>query len=194
GLAMSFPYLSALIAVPAAGAAVVGLLPARRPEFVRGFALAVSVVVAVLAGATLVAFDPRQAGYRFVESKGWITALGIRYPVRVPMYFIIGAWGYDRRIYAALKFFIYTAFGSALLLVGILVLAFLHARAPGANLTFDLRTLMQWDGLAENTARWLFLAFFASFAIKVPLFPLHTWLPDAHVEAPTAGSVLLAGI
>jgi NADH-quinone oxidoreductase subunit M len=112
----------------------------------------------------------------------------------VPMYFLIGTWGYDRRIYAALKFFIYTAAGSALLLLGILSLAILHAKAPGAHLTFDLRTLMAWKGLDPNTARWLFLAFGASFAIKVPLFPLHTWLPDAHVEAPTAGSVLLAGL
>jgi NADH-quinone oxidoreductase subunit M len=112
----------------------------------------------------------------------------------VPMYFLIGVWGYDRRVYAALKFFIYTAAGSALLLLGILSLAVLHAKAPGADLTFDLRTLMAWKGLDPNTARWLFLAFGASFAIKVPLFPLHTWLPDAHVEAPTAGSVLLAGL
>ena len=102
----------------------------------------------------------------------------------VPMYFLIGTWGYDRRIYAALKFFIYTAAGSALLLLGILSLAVLHANGTGSPLTFDLRTLMEWDGLDANTARWLFLAFGASFAIKVPLFPLHTWLPDAHVEAP----------
>jgi NADH-quinone oxidoreductase subunit M len=112
----------------------------------------------------------------------------------VPMYFLIGAWGHDRRIYAALKFFIYTATGSALLLIGILSLAFLYANATGTHVTFDLRTLMEWKGLNPNTARWLFLAFGASFAIKVPLFPLHTWLPDAHVEAPTAGSVLLAGL
>jgi NADH-quinone oxidoreductase subunit M len=112
----------------------------------------------------------------------------------VPMYFLIGMWGYDRRIYAALKFFIYTAAGSALLLLGIVTLAVLHANATGGDLTFDLRTLMAWDGLHPDTAKWLFLAFGASFAIKVPIFPLHTWLPDAHVEAPTAGSVLLAGL
>jgi NADH-quinone oxidoreductase subunit M len=112
----------------------------------------------------------------------------------VPMYFLIGMWGYDRRIYAALKFFIYTAAGSALLLLGIVTLAVLHANATGGDLTFDLRTLMVWEGLHPDTAKWLFLAFGASFAIKVPIFPLHTWLPDAHVEAPTAGSVLLAGL
>jgi NADH-quinone oxidoreductase subunit M len=111
----------------------------------------------------------------------------------VPMYFIIGGWGYDRRVYAAMKFFVYTMAGSALMLVGILTLAFLHSNATGV-LTFDVRTLTAWHGLAPSTARWLFLAFFASFAIKVPLFPLHTWLPDAHVEAPTAGSVILAGV
>jgi NADH-quinone oxidoreductase subunit M len=112
----------------------------------------------------------------------------------VPMYFLIGIWGYDRRIYAALKFFLYTAAGSALLLLGIVTLGVLHANATGGDLTFDLRTLMAWEGLHPDTAKWLFLAFGASFAIKVPVFPLHTWLPDAHVEAPTAGSVLLAGL
>jgi NADH-quinone oxidoreductase subunit M len=113
--------------------------------------------------------------------------------VLVPMYFLIGGWGYDRRIYAALKFFLYTMVGSALMLVGILALVFLHERATG-HLTFDLVTLANEQTLASSTARWLFLAFAASFAIKVPIFPLHTWLPDAHTEAPTGGSVILAGI
>jgi NADH-quinone oxidoreductase subunit M len=113
----------------------------------------------------------------------------------VPMYFLIGGWGSERRIYAALKFFLFTMAGSALLLVGILTLAFLHSGAnPGQGLTFDLETLGAWGGLSESTGKWLFLAFFASFAIKVPLFPFHTWLPDAHTEAPTAGSVILAGV
>lgn len=116
--------------------------------------------------------------------------------VLVPMYFVIGGWGHDRRVYAAMKFFVFTMAGSAFLLAGILTLAFLHAAQPGNDLTFDLRTLTEWapGGLASSTARWLFLAFFASFAVKVPLFPLHTWLPDAHTEAPTVGSVLLAAI
>jgi len=113
--------------------------------------------------------------------------------VLVPMYFLIAGWGYDRRIYAALKFFLYTMVGSALMLVGILVLAFLHERATGV-LTFDLVALARDQSLAENTARWVFLAFAASFAIKVPMFPIHTWLPDAHTEAPTGGSVILAAI
>ncbi len=113
--------------------------------------------------------------------------------VLVPMYFLIAGWGYDRRIYAALKFFLYTMVGSALMLVGILVLVFLHERATGV-LTFDLVALARDQSLAENTARWVFLAFAASFAIKVPMFPIHTWLPDAHTEAPTGGSVILAAI
>jgi NADH-quinone oxidoreductase subunit M len=115
--------------------------------------------------------------------------------VLVPMYFIILGWGHDRRQYAALKFFLFTMAGSAFLLVGFLTLAFLHRNATG-NLTFDLRTLTAWapGGLDSGTAKWLFMAFFAAFAVKVPLFPLHTWLPDAHTEAPTAGSVVLAGV
>ena len=113
--------------------------------------------------------------------------------VLVPMYFLIGGWGYDKRVYAALKFFLYTMVGSALMLVGILTLVFLHRRATG-RLTFDLVELAESQSLAENTARWLFLAFASSFAIKVPIFPVHTWLPDAHTEAPTGGSVILAAI
>jgi NADH-quinone oxidoreductase subunit M len=112
----------------------------------------------------------------------------------VPMYFIIGVWGGPQRIYAAVKFFIYTMVGSVLMLVAILVLYFLN----GAT-TFDFPAILssirnQHLLLTGPQQFWLFLAFFLAFAIKVPLFPLHTWLPDAHVEAPTAGSVLLAGI
>ncbi|MDQ1516537.1 MAG: NADH-quinone oxidoreductase subunit [Actinomycetota bacterium] len=255
---MAFPYAAALLAVPAAGAAVTAAIPASKEKAVRAVSIGFSLVALILSAALLVDFDKGVAGYQFVESKVWIKPLGIHYlmgvdgislfmvvltgllfPIAmlasthvgkrvnayfalmlvleaalmgiflsvdlflffvfweamlVPMYFLIGVWGYDRRVYAALKFFIYTAAGSALLLLGILSLAVLHAKAPGAHLTFDLRTLMAWKGLDPNTARWLFLAFGASFAIKVPLFPLHTWLPDAHVEAPTAGSVLLAGL
>ena len=113
--------------------------------------------------------------------------------VLVPMYFLIGGWGYEQRVYAALKFFLYTMLGSALMLVGILALVFLHERATG-TLTFDLVALGEGQSLAESTARWVFLTFAASFAIKVPIFPVHTWLPDAHTEAPTGGSVILAGV
>ena len=111
----------------------------------------------------------------------------------IPMAFLIGIWGHERRIYAAVKFFLYTMAGSALMLVGIIWLY----RVTG---TFDLPTIQ--GALADNPSllgssqneMLLFLAFFIAFAIKVPLFPLHTWLPDAHTEAPTAGSVILAGV
>jgi len=110
----------------------------------------------------------------------------------VPMYFIIGGWGYENRVYASIKFFLYTLFGSAFMLVGMLALVFLSAK--GRPVTFDVRELAERGALAENTARWVFLAFTAAFAVKIPLFPVHTWLPDAHTEAPTAGSVILAGV
>jgi NADH-quinone oxidoreductase subunit M len=110
----------------------------------------------------------------------------------VPMYFLIGIWGYDQRIYAAIKFMLYTMAGSVLMLIAILALAYMHSEATGSY-SFDLVRLMTLE-IAPETERWLFLAFTIAFAIKVPLFPFHTWLPDAHVQAPTAGSVILAGV
>jgi NADH-quinone oxidoreductase subunit M len=111
----------------------------------------------------------------------------------IPMYLIIGVWGGGNRIYAAVKFVLYTMVGSALMLVAILALYYQHGVATGTY-TFDLLTLTRWvmpPGVAQSL---MFLAFALAFAIKVPLFPFHTWLPDAHVEAPTAGSVILAGV
>ena len=110
----------------------------------------------------------------------------------IPMYFLIGIWGYDRRIYAAVKFMLYTMAGSVLMLIAILGLAYLHLTANGSY-SFDLRALSSLD-IPRATQMWFFLAFALAFAIKVPLFPFHTWLPDAHVQAPTAGSVILAGV
>jgi NADH-quinone oxidoreductase subunit M len=110
----------------------------------------------------------------------------------IPMYFLIGVWGYDRRIYAAVKFILYTMAGSVLMLVAILGLAWLHQEATGAY-SFDLVKLYALEK-SPQIQFWFFLAFFLAFAIKVPLFPFHTWLPDAHVEAPTAGSIILAGV
>ncbi len=108
--------------------------------------------------------------------------------VLVPMYFLIGIWGGERRLYAAIKFFLYTLFGSVAMLVGILVLR-------GAHGTFDWTAMAAAGPVVPAALQgWIFLAFFLGFAIKVPMFPFHTWLPDAHVEAPTAGSVLLAGV
>ena len=116
----------------------------------------------------------------------------------VPMYFLIGVWGGERRIYAAVKFVIYTVVGSLLMLAGIIALYYLHGAAT-LNYTFDIATIthgVQTHALILDpaTQSWLFWAFALAFLIKVPLFPFHTWLPDAHVEAPTAGSVLLAGV
>ncbi|MHC4267135.1 MAG: NADH-quinone oxidoreductase subunit M [Planctomycetota bacterium] len=110
----------------------------------------------------------------------------------IPMYLIIGVWGGPRRIYAAVKFFIYTMAGSVLMLVAILVLYFKYYNVTG-EYTFDLLKIYNLD-IPLGAQFWLFLAFFFAFAIKVPMFPFHTWLPDAHVEAPTAGSVILAGV
>ena len=110
----------------------------------------------------------------------------------IPMYLLIGMWGSERRIYAAIKFVLYTALGSGLLLAGIIFLAVTGGDRLGGT-TFDFRQLMTIE-LSHGTQMWLFLAFGAAFAIKVPLFPFHTWLPDAHTEAPTAASVLLAGV
>jgi NADH-quinone oxidoreductase subunit M len=121
----------------------------------------------------------------------------------VPMYFLIGVWGGPRKLYAAIKFFMYTLVGSVLMLVGILALYFYNGgglaaiglAGLGNAPTFDITQLYQ---IAPHVplalAKWIFMAFFVGFAIKVPMFPFHTWLPDAHVEAPTAGSVILAGV
>jgi NADH-quinone oxidoreductase subunit M len=110
----------------------------------------------------------------------------------VPMYFLIGIWGYERRLYAAVKFLLYTLAGSVLMLLAILGLAYLHRQQTGAY-SFDLQRLYDLN-IDPALQLWMFLAFALAFAIKVPLFPFHTWLPDAHTEAPTAGSVILAGV
>ena len=113
--------------------------------------------------------------------------------VLVPMYFLIGGWGYDNRVYAATKFFLFTMVGSAFMLVGIIATAVL-AKADNGLITFDLVKIAENADFAASTGRWLFFAFAVAFAVKVPLFPLHTWLPDAHTQAPTGGSVILAGV
>ena len=110
----------------------------------------------------------------------------------VPMYFLIGIWGSDRRLYSAIKFFLYTLVGSVVMLLGILALYFHYADATGIY-TFDI-TKYQAAHIPYNLQFWVFLAFFLGFSIKVPMFPFHTWLPDAHTDAPTAGSVILAAV
>jgi NADH-quinone oxidoreductase subunit M len=114
--------------------------------------------------------------------------------VLIPMYFLIGIWGYERRVYAAVKFILYTMAGSVLMLVAIIGLAMAWAQAsPTGTPSFNLLDLQSLT-LSWPLEKWFFLAFAIAFLIKVPLFPFHTWLPDAHVEAPTAGSVILAGV
>src|SRR4029453_1966068 len=121
----------------------------------------------------------------------------------VPMYFLIGVWGHGRRLYSAIKFFLYTLFGSVFMLLGILALYFFNGNPDygTGNLTFNVIELINslkvptqpiFAGLSAQDL--IFLAFFLGFAIKVPMFPFHTWLPDAHTDAPTAGSVILAGV
>jgi NADH-quinone oxidoreductase subunit M len=113
----------------------------------------------------------------------------------IPMYFIIGVWGGEDRIYAAVKFFLFTMSGSLLMLVAIIWLGYHASTLPGGTFTTNLMTLGSIaPGIPEQIQNWMFLAFALSFCIKVPLWPLHTWLPDAHVQAPTAGSVILAGV
>jgi NADH-quinone oxidoreductase subunit M len=113
----------------------------------------------------------------------------------VPMYFLIGVWGSDRRLYAAIKFFLYTLVGSVLMLLAILALYYRAHEVTGQPFTFDIPTLLAVVPQFSTVLQvYLFWGFFFAFAIKVPMFPFHTWLPDAHTEAPTAGSVILAGV
>jgi NADH-quinone oxidoreductase subunit M len=152
-------------------------------ENVKGFFIAILVIETAMIGV-FVSLD------LFLFFLFWEMTL-------IPMYFMIGIWGHDRRIYAAVKFILYTMFGSILMLVAILWLYNL-SNAHGTG-TFDLPQLQAQlqrgiIALPPTTELWLFCAFFLAFAIKVPLFPFHTWLPDAHTEAPTAGSVILAGV
>lgn len=141
----------------------------RVKEYMIAFLLLETMMVGMFCALDLVLF------YIFFEA------------VLIPMFIIIGVWGGKRRVYASFKFFLYTLLGSVLLLLAILSLYQQFA-------TTDIVVLSSVASIPENVQRWLWLAFFASFAVKVPMWPVHTWLPDAHVEAPTAGSVILAGV
>ena len=115
--------------------------------------------------------------------------------VLLPMFLIIGVWGGDRRVYSAFKFFLYTLLGSVLMLVAVMAMYFLSKSAgQGTTDIVELLRFARETGFSPEAQKWLWLAFFASFAVKLPMWPVHTWLPDAHVEAPTAGSVILAGV
>ena len=254
---MSFPILTALVAVPAIGSLVIALLSTRRPEWIKLTAVLVSVFTGAMSIWVLASFHTGDAGFQFVSKHPWIrqwgiswhlgidgislflvVLTGILFPlvilgidphhdhkrylawlllleagmmgsflsldlfvffvffeiVLVPMYFLIGGWGYDDRVYAATKFFLYTMVGSAFMLVGIISTAVLASSNGVGHITFDLVEIAQKASFAASTGRWLFFAIAVAFAVKVPMFPLHTWLPDAHTQAPTGGSVILAGV
>ena len=140
----------------------------RVKEYMLSFLFLETVMIGMFASIDILLF------YIFFEA------------VLIPMYLIIGIWGGNRRIYASFKFFLYTLLGSVLMLIAIIVM---YRNTSSMNIEF-----LQGNYFAFNTQLFLWLAFFASFAVKIPMWPFHTWLPDAHVEAPTAGSVILAGV
>ena len=249
-----------MVFLPALGAIVAMLMPARRPELARAVGYVTSMATFGMAMFLLTQFStsPLKPGFQLFEDHSWIASLGVRWTlgvdgislfmvalsallfpiallasakvtkpkafivwmlllesamigvflaldamvffiffefVLVPMYFLIAGWGHDNRRYAAMKFYLFTAAGSAFLFAGILSVAFLHQHDTH-QLTFSVETLTNWSAshIHGGTAKVLFLAFAVGFAVKVPLFPFHTWLPDAHTDAPTAGSVVLAGV
>jgi NADH-quinone oxidoreductase subunit M len=143
-------------------------IQARVKEYMIAFLVLETMMVGMFAALDFIVF------YIFFEA------------VLIPMFLIIGIWGGPRRVYAAFKFFLYTLLGSVLMLLALITM---YVQAG----TTDIQSLMAF-GFDPELQRWLWLAFFASFAVKVPMWPVHTWLPDAHVEAPTAGSVILAGV
>ena len=167
GIALLLIVLSVFL-MPICIAASWEAIEKRVPEYMAAFLLMESLMIGVFAAQDLFLF------YIFFEA-------GL-----IPMYLIIGIWGGANRIYASYKFFLYTLLGSVLMLIAMLWMA----NEAG---TTDIPTLMAYDFPAQAQT-WLFLAFFASFAVKMPMWPVHTWLPDAHVQAPTAGSVILAGV
>jgi NADH-quinone oxidoreductase subunit M len=167
GIALMLIMLSVFL-MPICIAASWEAITKRVPEYMASFLLMLSLMIGVFAAQDLFLF------YIFFEA-------GL-----IPMYLIIGIWGGANRIYASYKFFLYTLLGSVLMLIAMLWMA----QQAG---TTDIPTLMQFD-FSPEAQKWLWIAFFASFAVKMPMWPVHTWLPDAHVQAPTAGSVILAGV
>jgi NADH-quinone oxidoreductase subunit M len=249
--------LSWVIFLPAAGAALIALFPARAATEIKTAGIVVSLATFALSLGFWTGFDPRAAGFQFEQRASWIPAFGISYSIGidgislllillttlltpvallfsighvkesvrgftasfllletgmlgslasldlvlfyffwevmlVPMYFIIGIWGGRRRIYAAVKFFLFTMAGSLLMSIAILFMAIQYHRASG-SWSFALQDFYRLS-FPMPAQMLLFLAFSIAFLVKVPLFPLHTWLPDAHTEAPTAGSIILAGV
>ncbi|MEW5726517.1 MAG: NADH-quinone oxidoreductase subunit M, partial [Pseudomonadota bacterium] len=167
GISMWFVLLSTFL-TPLCILSSYGAVETRVKEYMVAFLVLETLMVGMFCALDLVLF------YVFFEG------------VLIPMFIIIGVWGGARRVYAAFKFFLYTLAGSVLMLIAMMAMYFQAG-------TTDIPTLMA-HAFPEGMQLWLWLAFFASFAVKVPMWPVHTWLPDAHVEAPTAGSVILAGV
>jgi NADH-quinone oxidoreductase subunit M len=251
----AFPYLTALILLPAGAALVVLLLPRTSRIAIRIVAMAASLSVLGIAAAMLTVFQAGNGGYQMVSNQPWIAPLGVSWDVGVdgislflvllsallfpitlayasertnlkaftvwvlileagclgsflsldlllfflffettlvPVYFLIGGWGHEGRGYAATKFFVYTFAASTMMLVGIIALVFIHQSQTGVT-TFDIRALEQ-TRLSGTASVLLFLSFTIAFVVKAPVFPFHTWSPDAYREAPLAGTVILASI
>ncbi|MEX2449949.1 MAG: NADH-quinone oxidoreductase subunit M [Rhodospirillales bacterium] len=167
GISMPFVLLTTLL-TPICVLASWEAITTRVKEYMIAFLIMETMMIGMFSALDLVIF------YIFFEG------------VLIPMFLIIGVWGGPRRVYAAFKFFLYTLLGSVLMLLAILAMYFQAGTA-------DIPALMK-VAFPAGLQTWLWLAFFASFAVKVPMWPVHTWLPDAHVEAPTAGSVILAGV
>ncbi|MBT3791828.1 MAG: NADH-quinone oxidoreductase subunit M [Rhodospirillales bacterium] len=167
GISVFFVVLSAFL-TPICVLASWKAITVRVKEYMMAFLVLETLMIGMFSALDLVLF------YIFFEG------------VLIPMFLIIGIWGGERRVYSAFKFFLYTLTGSVLMLVAIMAIYFTAG-------TMDIPTLMK-TVFPRDMQLWLWLAFFASFAVKVPMWPVHTWLPDAHVEAPTAGSVILAGV
>jgi len=169
GISLPFIFLAALLSILCIGASW-STIRTREREFYAALLFAETAMIGLFAAANLFLF------YIFWEL------------MLIPMFLLIGIWGGPRRIYAAVKFLLFTLAGSVLMLVGMIAL---YNAFPGAGLDFEK---LAGETLGPTFQTWLFVAFLAAFAVKVPMFPVHTWLPDAHTEAPTAGSVILAGI
>ncbi len=167
GISMLFVLLSTLL-TPICILASWDAIKVRVKEYMIAFLVLETLMIGMFCALDFIVF------YVFFEG------------VLIPMFLIIGVWGGPRRVYSAFKFFLYTLAGSVLMLLAILAIYFTMG-------TSDIQQLLTMD-IPSNMEKWLWLAFFASFAVKVPMWPVHTWLPDAHVEAPTAGSVILAGV
>lgn len=167
GISLPFVFLSALL-IPICILSSWSSIEKRVPEYMIAFLVLETMLLGMFSALDFIVF------YLFFEG------------VLIPMFLIIGIWGGPNRIYAAFKFFLYTLLGSVLMLLAIL---YIYFEVGGSNIPMALTTAFH-----PNVQTWLWLAFFASFAVKIPMWPFHTWLPDAHVEAPTAGSVVLAGV